>query len=199
MGEDDTSQYAEALSSMETILKESGMSLPEIKAYVGANLPPPPTPPEEVERRRQVAEELDRLTREEEGRERLAALKISDPEAYEREMNPKPAHKGLQGLKSDSRRGSLLLPETRSRQGSIQPGGAERRGSYYHDEVTTRASVAMMTDDPEHKKKLKSDLAGAFADNGDLSNGVANGDLSSVISNGGLYRTFQQLRIAFCK
>jgi len=166
--EDDTSQYAEALSSMETILKESGMSLPEIKAYVGANLPPPPTPPEEVERRRQVAEELDRLTREEEDRERLAALKISDPEAYEREMNPKPAHKGLQGLKSDSRRGSLLLPESRSRQGSIQLGGAERRGSYYHDEVTTRASVAMVTDDPEHKKKLKSDLAGAFADNGDL-------------------------------
>ena len=88
--EDDPSQHAEALSSMETILKESGMSLPEIKAYVGANLPPPPTPPEEVERRRQVAEELDRLTREEEDRERLAALKISDPEAYEREMNPKP-------------------------------------------------------------------------------------------------------------
>merc|ERR1712106_1192096 len=49
-----------------------------------------------------------------------------------------------------------------------QLGGAERRGSYYHDEVTTRASVAMVTDDPEHKKKLKSDLAGAFADNGDL-------------------------------
>merc|ERR1719483_549535 len=98
----------------------------------------------------------------------LAALKISDPEAYEREMNPKPGHKGLQGLKSDSRRGSLLLPESRSRQGSIQLGGAERRGSYYHDEVTTRASVAMVTDDPEHKKKLKSDLAGAFADNGDL-------------------------------
>jgi len=166
--EDDPSQHADALSSMETILKEGGMSLPEIKAYVGANLPPPPTPPEEVERRRQVAEELDRLTREEENRERLAALKISDPEAYEREMNPKPGHKGLQGLKSDSRRGSLLLPESRSRQGSIQLGGAERRGSYYHDEVTTRASVAMVTDDPEHKKKLKSDLAGAFADNGDL-------------------------------
>jgi len=183
--EDDPSQHADALSSMETILKEGGMSLPEIKAYVGANLPPPPTPPEEVERRRQVAEELDRLTREEENRERLAALKISDPEAYEREMNPKPGHKGLQGLKSDSRRGSLLLPESRSRQGSIQLGGAERRGSYYHDEVTTRASVAMVTDDPEHKKKLKSDLAGAFADNGDLSNGAANGDLSSVISNGG--------------
>jgi hypothetical protein len=58
------------------------------------------------------------------------------------------------------------LPESRSRQGSIQLGGAERRGSYYHDEVTTRASVAMVTDDPEHKKNLKNALAGAFAENG---------------------------------
>ena len=48
-------------------------------------------------------------------------------------------------------------------------GGSERRGSYYHEEVTTRQSVAMVTDDPEHKKKLKSDLAGAFAEEGDLS------------------------------
>ena len=47
-------------------------------------------------------------------------------------------------------------------------GGSERRGSYYHDEVTTRQSVAMVTDDPEHKKKLKSDLAGAFAEDGKI-------------------------------
>merc|ERR1719391_425866 len=89
----------------------------------------------------------------------------------------KPAHKGLEGLKSDSRRGSLksgsrrgslLLPESRSRQGSIVLGGTERRGSFYHDEVTTRQSVAMVTDDPQHKKNLKTALAGAFAENGDL-------------------------------
>lgn len=170
--EDDPSQHAEGIASIEATLKEFGMSLPEIKSYVGANLPPPPTPPEEIERRRQVAEELERLEFEEEERERLAALKISDPEAYEKEMNPKPAHKGLEGLKSDSRRGSLLLPESRSRQGSIQLGGAERRGSYYHDEVTTRASVAMVTDDPEHKKNLKTALAGAFAENGDILAGL---------------------------
>eukprot|EP00091_Calanus_sinicus_P012383 TRINITY_DN2794_c0_g1_i4.p1 TRINITY_DN2794_c0_g1~~TRINITY_DN2794_c0_g1_i4.p1 ORF type:complete len:974 (-),score=303.85 TRINITY_DN2794_c0_g1_i4:613-3534(-) len=187
--EDDPSQHAEGVASIEATLKEFGMSLPEIKSYVGANLPPPPTPPEEIERRRQVAEELERLEREEEERERLAALKISDPEAYEQETNPKPAHKGLEGLKSDSRRGSLLLPESRSRQGSIQLGGAERRGSYYHDEVTTRASVAMVTDDPEHKKNLKTALAGAFAENGELgnaaANGSVNGNLPSVITNGG--------------
>jgi len=187
--EDDPAQHAEGVSSIETILKESGMSLPEIKAYVGSNLPPPPTPPEEIERRRQMAEELERLAREEEERERqaeekkrLEALKLSDPEAYEKEVNPKAAHKGLEGLKSDSRRGSLqsgsrrgslLLPESRSRQGSIVLGGSERRGSYYHEEVTTRQSVAMVTDDPEHKKKLKSDLAGAFAEEGDLSGVLA--------------------------
>merc|ERR1712025_1426447 len=50
---------------------------------------------------------------------------------------------------------------------------------------TTRQSVAMVTDDPEHKKKLKSDLAGAFAEEGDLRSGALNGDLSAVITNGG--------------
>eukprot|EP00092_Neocalanus_flemingeri_P066676 GFUD01081262.1.p1 GENE.GFUD01081262.1~~GFUD01081262.1.p1 ORF type:complete len:1085 (+),score=306.25 GFUD01081262.1:146-3400(+) len=184
--EDDPAQHAEGVASIEATLKDFGMSLPEIKAYVGANLPPPPTPPEEVERRRQVAEELERLEKAEQERDRLTALKLSDPEAYEREMNPKPAHKGLEGLKSDSRRGSLLLPESRSRQGSIVLGGTERRGSYYHDEVTTRASVAMVTDDPEHKKNLKTALAGAFGEVGTAGvNGPVNGNLSSVIANGG--------------
>merc|ERR1719419_1240986 len=130
---------------------------------------------------------------------RLAELKEKDPAAYEKEINAaKPAHKGLEGLKSDSRRGSLksdsrrgslLLPESRSRQGSIVLGGTERRGSYYHEEVTTRQSVAMVTDDPEHKKNLKNALAGAFAENGDIgtaaANGTVNGDLSSVIASGG--------------
>ena len=88
--EDDPSQHAEGVSSIEATLKEMGMSLPEIKQYVGANLPPPPTPPEEIERRRQIAEELERLEKAEQERERLAALKLSDPEAYEREVNPKP-------------------------------------------------------------------------------------------------------------
>merc|ERR1719153_1250261 len=195
--EDDPEQHSEGVSSIEQTLKDLGMSLPEIKEYIGANLPPPPTPPEERERRRQMAEELERLEREEQERERLEKLKATDPEAYEKEVNPKAAHRGLEGLKSDSRRGSksdsrrgsLLLPETRSRQGSIVLGGTERRGSYYHEDVTTRASVAMVTDDPEHKKNLKTALAGAFGENGDLSNaavnGAVNGNISSVIANGG--------------
>ena len=87
--EDDPSQYADGIESQEQILKDCGMSLPEIKAYIASNLPPPPTPPEEVERRRQMAEELERLQKAEEERERLAKLKETDPEAYEREVNPK--------------------------------------------------------------------------------------------------------------
>merc|ERR1719297_711804 len=157
--EDDPNQYADGIESQEQILKDCGMSLPEIKAYIASNLPPPPTPPEEVERRRQMAEELERLQKAEEERERLAKLKETDPEAYEREVNPKAVNKGLEGLKSDSRRGSLggsrrgsLIPG-RSRQGSIALGGPDR------------ASVAMVTDDPEHKKNLKAALAGAFNDN----------------------------------
>ena len=62
--EDDPSQYAEGVSSQEQILKDCGMSLPEIKAYMAENLPPPPTPPEESwpagcdgKRRRTIREE----------------------------------------------------------------------------------------------------------------------------------------------
>jgi len=173
--EDDPNQYPEGISSQEQILKDCGMSLPEIKDYIAANLPPPPTPPEEIERRRQMAEELERLEKAEAERERLEKLKVSDPEAYERETNPKAVNKGLEGLKSDSRRGSLggsrrgsLIPG-RSRQGSIALGGPDR------------ASVAMVTDDPEHKKNLKAALAGAFNDN-TISKGdepVVNGSTNS--------------------
>ena len=87
--EDDPSQYPEGISSQEAILKDCGMSLPEIKDYIAANLPPPPTPPEEKERRRQMQEELERLEKAEAERERLEQLKQTDPEAYEREVNPK--------------------------------------------------------------------------------------------------------------
>ena len=87
--EDDPSQYAEGVSSQEQILKDCGMSLPEIKAYMAENLPPPPTPPEEKERRRQMQEQLEALEKAEAERERLEKLKQTDPEACERETNPK--------------------------------------------------------------------------------------------------------------
>merc|ERR1719228_73361 len=178
--EDDPSQHEDGVDSQTQILKDMGMSLPEIKDFIASNLPPPPTPPEELERRRQIQEELERLEAAEKERERLAALKKSDPEAYEREVNPKPVNKGLEGLKSDPRRGSLKPGDSRrgsfqrSRQGSIALGSGERRGSL-------RSTVAMVTDDPEHKQNVKTALAGAFDDNtlsqanGGLLNGTKNG------------------------
>ena len=55
-------------------------------------------------------------------------------------------NKGLEGLKGDSRRGSMagsrrgsMIP-ARSRQGSLVLAGQERRGSLYDKDVTTRAS-----------------------------------------------------------
>lgn len=53
--------------------------------FIASELPPPPTPPEEIERRRLMAEELERLTREEEERERLKAYKLEHPEEEEEE------------------------------------------------------------------------------------------------------------------
>ena len=43
-------------------------------------------------------------------------------------------------------------------------GGTSRRGSYYDDGTTKRATVAMVTDDPDHKAAMREGLAGAFGD-----------------------------------
>jgi len=189
--EDDPSQHADGVDSQTQILKDFGMSLPEIKNFIAANLPPPPTPPEEVERRRQIQEELERLEAAEKERERLAALKLSDPEAYEREVNPKPVNKGLEGVKSDSRRGSLKASDSRrgsfqrSRQGSIALGSGERRGSL-------RSTVAMVTDDPQHKQNVKSALAGAFDDGalrdilGDISPDASEEEIAARLAAAGI-------------
>jgi len=173
--EDDPSQHGDACASLEAVFKDLGEFPNTIKDFIASNLPPPPTPPEEVERRLKLAEELERLTREEEERERLKAEKAArgggggdtdDEEDYEM---GKPRNKKLDAVMNGgggggdgSRRGSLLPPPARSRQGSITIGGLERRGSYYDDGVTTRATVAVVTDDPEHKKNLKKTLSGVF-------------------------------------
>jgi len=136
-----------------------------------------------------MAEELERLEKAEAERERLEKLKASDPEAYEREVNPtKAVNKGLEGLKSDSRRGSLIpggsrrgsLIPGRSRQGSIALGGPDR------------ATVAMITDDPENKKNLKVALAGAFEDSairdllGDLPANASEEEIASRLAAAGI-------------
>ena len=42
-----------------------------LQDFIAANLPPPPTPPEEIERRQKIAEEFERLEREEQAGESI--------------------------------------------------------------------------------------------------------------------------------
>ena len=60
----------------------------------------------------------------------------------------------LDAVSSDSRRGSLVPPGSRrgSRQGSISLAGTERRGSYYGDDVSKRATVAVVVDGQDKGK-----------------------------------------------
>merc|ERR1719494_902623 len=179
--DNDMSQYVDSVKALEDSLKDMGMFANEVQEFIKANIPSPPTPPEEIERRAQMAAELARLEAEEEERERLKALKEADPGAYDREMRAKLADlkesdpaayeaemkkMGKSELdrllsKADSRRGSLLPGQTRSRAGSIVIGTGSRRGSC-SGTGTNRATVAMVTDDPEHKSAMKEQLANAF-------------------------------------
>jgi len=163
--EEDPSMHTEACAALESVFKDLGEFPNTIKDYIASELPPPPTPPEEIERRRQIAEELERLEREEAERERQKALGAQNADQDD-DMDAdtgKPRNKKLDVVMNGdgSRRGSLQ-PPPRSRQGSITIGGLERRGSYYDDGVTQRATVAVVTDDPEHKKNLKQSLSGVF-------------------------------------
>merc|ERR1719370_1255272 len=191
--DNDMTQYVDAVKALEDSLKDMGLFANEIQEYVKANIPSPPTPPEEIERRAQMAAELARLEAEEEERERLKALKEADPGAYDKEMRAKLAElkesdpagyeaemkkMGKSELdrllsKTDSRRGSLLPGQTRSRAGSIVIGTGSRRGSCTSTN-TNRATVAMVTDDPEHKSAMREGLAGAFGDE-ESAHSAANG------------------------
>jgi len=179
--EEDPSMHAEAAAAFESCFKDLGESFTDIQALIKNTLPPPPTPPEEIERRLQMAAELEKLEREEENKERAkqglpsieeeeaakeAAEAAAADAALAAEEANKPKNKNLDGaLNGGSRRGSLEPPAPRSRQGSITIGGLERRGSYYDEDVTKRATVAVVTDDPDHKDQLKKSLSAVF--NGD--------------------------------
>jgi len=199
--DNDMSQYVDAVKALEDSLKDMGLFANEIQEYIKANIPSPPTPPEEIERRAQMAAELARLELEEEERARLKALKDADPGAYDREMRAKMAElkesdpaayeaemkkMGKTELdrllsKSDSRRGSLLPGQTRSRAGSIVIGTGSRRGSCLD---TNRATVAMVTDDPEHKSAMREGLAGAFGEQ-ESAHSAVNGFASAAGGGGG--------------
>merc|ERR1719237_403005 len=200
--DNDMTQYVDAVKALEDSLKDMGMFANEVQEYIKANIPSPPTPPEEIERREKMAAELARLEAEEAERERLKALKEADPALYDKEMRAKMAElkegdpaayeaemkklgkSELDRLlsKSDSRRGSLL-GATRSRAGSIVIGTGSRRGSC-STTTTNRATVAMVTDDPEHKSAMREGLAGAFGDQGSA-HSAANGFASAAAGGGG--------------
>merc|ERR1719278_454628 len=201
--DNDMTQYVDAVKALEDSLKDMGMFANEVQEYIKANIPSPPTPPEEIERRAQMAAELARLEAEEAERERLKKLKEADPGAYDREMRAKLADlkesdpaayeaemkkMGKSELdrllsKADSRRGSLLPGQTRSRAGSIVIGTGSRRGSC-SGTGTNRATVAMVTDDPEHKSAMKEQLANAFG--GEESHSATNGFASAAGGGAGV-------------
>jgi len=206
--DNDPPQYHDAVKALEDTLKELGMFSNDIQEYIKENIPSPPTPPEEIERRAKVAAELARLEAEEEERERMKALKSADPKAYEKEMRlmmaelqesdpeayaaemkKNPEFSRLSSLQNEamgSRRGSGVpgLGTSRSRAGSIVIGGTSRRGSYYDDGTTKRATVAMVTDDPDHKAAMREGLAGAFGDD-DASHSTMNGHGSAAGAGAG--------------
>jgi len=198
--EEDPSMHAEAAAAFESCFKDLGESFTDIQALIKSSLPPPPTPPEEIERRLQMALELEKLERDELNKERAkqglptveeeeaakeAAEAAAADAAIAAEEANKPKNKNLDGaLNGGSRRGSLEPPAPRSRQGSITIGGLERRGSYYDEDVTKRATVAVVTDDPDHKDQLKKSLSAVF--NGDGAPGEADEDGDTAFSGGGM-------------
>merc|ERR1719270_3035256 len=160
--EDDIQLREEAYKAMEIIMKDAGAFPTEIREYLDGALPPePPRPPSP-----RLVAELERLKAEDEAREAEAARKAlegssSSGEEFSGELvdnsgkpkSGKPKNKMLDAVSSDSRRGSLVPPGSRrgSRQGSISLAGTERRGSYYGDDVSKRATVAVVVDGDKGK------------------------------------------------
>jgi len=185
----------EACAAMEGIMKDFGGFPDQIRQFMKEVLPPPPTPPTPP-MDPAIAAELERLHQEELARAaKKLAMDQDDEDDFEgvprnktgqnedecSDPKKKPGLKTMDSLKLDSRRGSME-GGSGSRRGSILLGGGERRGSFYDEGVTTRASVAVITDDPEQKKKLKKDLDGVFNEGGaTMGNGVD--ALSSLVGS----------------
>lgn len=160
--EENPEMREEACAAMEAIMKDFGGFPDQIRTFMKEVLPPPPTPPTPP-MDPEIAAQLEKLHQAELARAaaKLAGDQDDDEDDIEGVPRKKPGLKTMDSLKTDSRRGSME-GGSGSRRGSILLGGGERRGSFYDEGVTTRASVAVVTDDPEQKKKLKKDLDGVF-------------------------------------
>merc|ERR1711981_1557258 len=164
--EEDIQLREEAYRAMEVIMKDAGAFPTEIREYLDNALPPEPERPPSP----RLVAELERLRAEDEAREAEKARKALEGSSSSGEdfiddgaKKGKPKNKNLDAIVSDSRRGSLAPPGSSrrgSRQGSISLAGTERRGSYYGDDVSKRATVAVVVNDPDSKANINAALNG---------------------------------------
>ena len=148
----------EALNSLQTVLKEAGGFPTEVREFMETlELPPEPPDPKilaEIERKRaeEEAKENERLRLEEEAEAAKAAKEAAKEAAKNAKMNghaEKPKNPKLEALTPENGAGSR-----RGSASSVVLGGMERRGSYYGDDVSKKATVAMVVDDPDSKKNI---------------------------------------------
>ena len=151
----------EALKTIETVLRDAGNFAAEVKTFIDQEvvqlLPPEPPDPKvlaemQAQKERDEAAEAERIRKEEEAAARKAAIQA-------KEDTPEPMANGVpEGQKAHlDRLQSQVSGGSRagSRRGSADVVlGGSRRGSYYGDEITTKATVAMVVDDPDSKEKI---------------------------------------------
>merc|ERR1719400_2697898 len=158
----------EALKTIEQVLKDAGSFGAEVKEFMDTQvvhlLPPePPDPKEQEEIRRKQEEEDAKAAAEEAAAEEKAAAEEAAAAKESAMVNGSGPLKNpnLDKLNNGSRAGS--------RRGSADVIlGGSRRGSYYGDDITSKATVAMVVDDPESKDKINALLGDEEQDNGGM-------------------------------
>jgi len=153
----------EALKTIEQVLKDAGSFGAEVKEFMDTQvvhlLPPEPPDPKEQEEIRRKQEEEDAAAAAAAAAEEKAAEEAAAKESALVNGNGPLKNPNLDKLNGGSRAGS--------RRGSADVIlGGSRRGSYYGDDITSKATVAMVVDDPESKDKINALLGDEEQDNG---------------------------------